>query len=124
MRKDFLVSQGALGSYTLRGKPNGKRAKQAASSLVFGKKVILQTHGLDKYGRTIADVLLPDGINVNHALVKDGWCWWYPKYAPGTVILDELERRARGSGIGLWADSNPVPPWEWRKRNRVAQAGE
>jgi len=19
----------------------------------------------------------------NHALVKDGWCWWYRKYAPG-----------------------------------------
>ena len=22
----------------------------------------------------IADVLLPDGTNVNHALVKEGWC--------------------------------------------------
>jgi hypothetical protein len=37
----------------------------------------------DRYGRTIADVLLPDGTNVNHSLVKDGWCWWYRKYAPG-----------------------------------------
>ena len=33
-------------------------------------------------GRTIAEVLLPDGTTVNHALVKDGWCWWYRKYAP------------------------------------------
>jgi endonuclease YncB( thermonuclease family) len=46
--------------------------------------VTLQTHGLDKYGRTIADVLLPDGTNINHTLVKDGWCWWYRKYAPGS----------------------------------------
>jgi hypothetical protein len=33
-------------------------AKQATSALVYGKEVTLHTHGHDKYGRTIADVLL------------------------------------------------------------------
>ena len=33
---------------------------QAASALVFGKEVTLQTHGKDKYGRTLADVILSD----------------------------------------------------------------
>jgi micrococcal nuclease len=94
-----------------KGQVYGTRAKQAASELVFGKQVTLQTFGKDKYGRTIADVLLPDGRNVNHALVRDGWCWWYRKYAPGNVILEELERRARGSGLGLWADPHPVRRW-------------
>src|SRR4030095_13734628 len=46
-----------------KGQAQGKRAKQAASALVFGKGVTLETHGLDKYGRTIADVILPDGTN-------------------------------------------------------------
>jgi len=31
----------------------GKRAKQAASALAFGKEVMVQTHGHDKYKRTI-----------------------------------------------------------------------
>jgi len=66
-----------------KGQTYGKRAKQSASELVFGKQVKLQTYGLDKYGRTIADVILPDGTNVNHTLVKDGWCWWCRNYAPG-----------------------------------------
>ena len=57
-----------------KGQAYGNRAKQAASALVFGKEVTLQTYGKDKYGRTIADVLLSDGTNVNHTLVKDGWC--------------------------------------------------
>jgi len=71
-----------------KGQAFGKRAKQAASELVFGKDVTLQTFGKDKYGRTIADVFLPpDGINVNRLLVKDGWCWWYRKYAPGDSAL-------------------------------------
>lgn len=51
----------------------GKKAKQASSALVFGKEVTLQKFGKDKHGRTLADVLLPDGTNFNSALVKDGW---------------------------------------------------
>jgi hypothetical protein len=33
----------------------------------------------DPIARTIADVFLPNGTNVNHKLVKDGSCWWYRK---------------------------------------------
>ena len=98
-----------------KGQAYGTKAKQATSDLVFGKEVTLETHGTDRYGRTIADVSLPDGLSVNLELVRNGWCWWYQKYAPDNVILAELQRRARRSGRGLWADPNPVPPWEWRK---------
>ena len=83
---------------------------------MFGKDVTLQTHGKDKYRRTIGEVLLPDGTNVNHTLVKEGWCWWYRKYAPGDATLERLETEAREAQRGLWADPQPVPPWEWRKR--------
>src|SRR5262245_31214140 len=44
-----------------KGQAFGNRAKQAASALVFGRDVILQTHGQDKYNRTLADVFLRDG---------------------------------------------------------------
>jgi micrococcal nuclease len=57
-----------------KGQDYGKKTKQATSEHVFGRDITFQTHGLDKYGRTIADVLLPDGTNVNHSLVKDGCC--------------------------------------------------
>ena len=53
-----------------KGQAYGKRAKQAASELVFGKDVTLRTFGKDKYGRTLADVLLLDGTNANHMLLK------------------------------------------------------
>jgi micrococcal nuclease len=99
-----------------KGQAYGKKAKQAASELFVGRKITLQTHGKDKYGRTIADVLLADGTNVNHTLVKDGWCWWYRKYAPNDTVLEGLETGAREERKGLWADPHSVPPWEWRKR--------
>ena len=68
----------------------GNRGKQAASALVSGKDVSLQTDGQDKYGRTLGDVFLRDGTHVNHTLLKDGWCWWYRKYAPGDTALEGL----------------------------------
>jgi len=53
-----------------KGQTYGKRAKQAASELVFDKDVTLPTSGKEKYGRTIGTVILPDGMNLNEELVK------------------------------------------------------
>jgi micrococcal nuclease len=44
-----------------KGQAFGTRAKEALSAFVFGRDVILQTHGQDKYKRTLADVFLRDG---------------------------------------------------------------
>ena len=94
--------------------PFGKRAKQFTSSLVFGKHVRVEEHGRDRYKRTIGEVVLSDGRNVNHELVKAGMCWWYRKYAPNNEVLEQLEQEARDAKRGLWAEPDPVPPWEWR----------
>ena len=90
----------------------------AAADLCFAMAVTLQTYGKDKYGRTLADVL--DSTNLNHELVKDGWCWWYRKYAPGDLELERLEKEARDAKKGLWQDPVPIPPWVYRK----ARSGE
>jgi endonuclease YncB( thermonuclease family) len=89
-------------------------AKHAASALVFGKDVTVQMHDHDKYKRTLGDVLLPDGMNLNQELVKQGWCWWYRKYAPGDTVLEGLEQDAREGKKGLWVDPAAIPPWVYR----------
>ena len=63
-------------------------------------------------------MILPDGMNLNQELVKQGWCWWYRKYAPGDTVLEELENEVREGWKGLCIDPQPVPPWGWRKRSR------
>jgi len=74
-----------------KGQAFGKRAKQAASGLGFGKEVTLQTHGLDKYGRTLADVLLPDGTHVGQRrLVLVGWRRKREKSCPAPIDLSNL----------------------------------
>ncbi len=92
----------------------GKRAKQFTSKLVFGETVTVQVVDRDRYGRTVGVVLLPDGRSLNHELVKAGFAWWYWRYTPDDETLAQLEREAWGAKRGLWADPEPVPPWEWR----------
>ena len=87
---------------------------EAVSLELQAKEVIVPTHSLDKH--TLGDVILPDGMNLNQELVKDGRCWWYRKYAPGDTVLEGLENEAREARKGLWADPDPMPPWEWRKK--------
>lgn len=96
----------------------GQRAKQATSELVFSRRVTVESHGVDKYKRTLGTVMLSDGTNVNRELVAQGWCWWYQKYAPEDLVLAALEVTAKLAHKGLWHDPNPVPPWEWRKAKR------
>jgi micrococcal nuclease len=85
-----------------KGQAYGNNAKHAASDLAFGKEVTLQTHGHDKYGRTLADVFLLDGTNVNHTLVEDGWCWWDRKYAPGKHGVGRVREGCMRSQERLW----------------------
>jgi endonuclease YncB( thermonuclease family) len=93
----------------------GSRAKQAASALAFGKDVTVRPVDVDRYGRTVALVVLPDGRVLNHELLKAGMAWWYRRYAPGDVTLARLEAEAQASRRGLWAQASPVPPWDWRR---------
>ena len=104
--------------YSEKGQPFSNNAKQAISAVVFGQQVTLEIHGKDKYWRILADVLLADGKNVKHELVKEGWCLWYRKYAPEDTTLEMLQGEAREAKRELSTDPMPVPPWEYRKGRR------
>lgn len=98
-----------------RGQAYANVARRFTGDLAFGQSVVLRSHGTDRYGRLLAEVILPDGRVLNHELVRAGLAWWYREYAPGASELARLEQEARAGRRGLWADANPVPPWEFRR---------
>ena len=57
------------------GQAYGQKAKLATSQLAFGKTVTIQSTGTDRYGRTLAHVLLPEGRSLNRELVRQGYAW-------------------------------------------------
>ena len=71
---------------------------------------------VDRYGRVVGRVFV-GGTDVNRELVAQGFAWVYRKYSDDAELL-ELEAEAKQKGLGLWAEPNPIPPWEWRRGRR------
>lgn len=94
----------------------GQRAKQALSALVYGKEIRVEAGGKDRYRRTLAHLKLDD-IDINRLMVRQGFAWCYRQYLHDGGCLDD-EVQARERRLGLWADADPTPPWEWRKARR------
>lgn len=93
--------------------PYGKQAKRVTAAFIGSREVVVRGLKRDKQGRVSAEVLLLDGRNVGHELLKEGLAWWR-RSASSDGSLEVVEELARASGKGLWADSNPVPPWKWK----------
>jgi micrococcal nuclease len=100
--------------------PYGKQAKHAIAGYVGSRDVVVRGLTRDKQGRVSAEVLLHDGRNVGHELLKEGLAWWQ-RSASSDASLEVLEELARASHKGLWADSNPVPPWKWKATNKTSR---
>ena len=107
----------------------GRLAQDRLSELLFGKRVgILKTANGRKsqvIGFVLTEphrekeflgMLVIDGHNVNAQLVREGFAW----NDTGNSKSDELPKlqtEAQAAKRGLWGEANPIPPWEWRKKN-------
>lgn len=97
--------------------PFGKDAQESLKELIGGETVLLDIKDIDRYGRIVAYVFVR-GVNINLEQVKQGMAWAYTEYLdrPYASEFYEAEKQARKEKKGLWKQSNPIPPWEWRKR--------
>jgi endonuclease YncB( thermonuclease family) len=85
--------------------------------------VTVETDKTDKYGRLVGKILLPTGQDVNLEQVARGLAWHYKEYqmeqsTHDRAIYDAAEIRARRARRGLWADTDPMPPWEFRHKGK------
>jgi endonuclease YncB( thermonuclease family) len=101
------------------GQAFGDQSKNVLSSLCFGKQATIIPKVTDRYGRTVADVSC-SGQDVGAYMVHSGMAWVYDKYAKGYGSLYPLQNEAKQAKRGLWADSNPTPPSEWRHGGKTA----
>lgn len=57
---------------------------------------------------------LTEGKDVSAEMLKAGMTWHYKQYDQSEEYAG-LENRARKKRAGLWADKEPVAPWEFRR---------
>ena len=102
------------------GQPGEREATEAATALALGQRVEVEEQYQDRYGRTVAIIILGNGNTLQEALLQKGMAWVAPRYCKRheCVYWKDLEQAARLSQIGIWQDERVIPPWEWRRRNR------
>ncbi|MDJ8400752.1 thermonuclease family protein [Salmonella enterica] len=90
----------------------GNWSANQLKSLISGKTVTVTYTQTDRYGRVLG-LVETKHINVNRSQVISGAAWVYERYNTDKA-LPALQWEAQMHNRGLWADSQPVPPWEWR----------
>lgn len=102
-----------------RSQPYGRKSQQYLADMVAGKQVFVESDKRDRYGRDLGKVML-SGRDINLEQVKAGMAWWYRYYKKQQPPDDQMayeaaEDNAKANKLGLWADPNPINPYEWRK---------
>ena len=93
----------------------GARARQYLSSL-YGVQPEIQWRSKDRYGRVLGRVRCR-GRDANAEMVRAGLAWVFDRYVADERLY-HVQATARNLRRGLWADDEPVPPWEWRRAKR------
>jgi endonuclease YncB( thermonuclease family) len=103
--------------YICMAKPYGKASGKYLASLIAGATVEVETVTTDRYGRTVG-IVWDSETNINQEMVQAGYAWVYQRYCdkPFCEYWFALEKKAKANRLGLWQESNPIPPWEWRKK--------
>lgn len=98
------------------GQPFGAISRRTLMNKIMGRRVTAEIVDIDQYQRPVA-VIRYSGRDINREMVADGMAWAYRHYLQGAYasVYIGTENIARSRRAGLWADSNPQPPWEFRK---------
>mgnify|MGYP003345528667 CR=1 FL=1 len=102
-----------------KGQPHAETARAALEQLALGKTVRVIPMGKDRQKRVSADVRL-DNASLNDRMVRDGLGWFNFRQSKDRH-LRTLQAAARAERKGLWADADPIPPWDWARGVRPAK---
>ena len=95
----------------------GMESRQYLYDRIQGKDINIDFISKDRYGRDISIIYI-NGENINETMVKEGYAWWYKEYSKKDVQYKIYEQKARFGEKGLWSKKNPVPPWDFRKKDK------
>ena len=106
-----------------KGQPYANQSRRHLASLVRRKEVTVHWHRRDDWNRLVG-VVSVKGRDINLEQVKAGFAWWFRAYADEQTpqmrrMYERAEKKAQLKRRGLWAEREPVPPWEWRRNNRT-----
>ncbi len=102
-----------------KGQPYSRMARDNLRRLLTGHLLMIDAYQRDRYGRWVAKVSV-DGIDAGLAQIRAGLAWHETRYAAEQRPADRrayaaAQASARSERAGLWRQSRPTPPWQWRR---------
>lgn len=107
-----------------------KKSRKMLAELIEGKDVKVIIYKKDMYDRYIGTVYY-EGQDVGLRQIEAGMAWHFKQFAyeqnaEERKIYAQAEQKARIDKQGLWEDSRPVAPWDYRsgKKTKDTNANE
>ena len=115
----------------------GEESTKNLRWLVHNKGVTAEYSKYDRYGRIVGKILVGSKgdtfclsiecartLDVGLEQIKAGMAWHYKHYQREQSKEDRnfyssAERVAKKTQVGLWKDKGPIPPWKWRRDDRL-----
>lgn len=97
--------------------PYGIQSRQSLIAICGGEVAKVEQSGKDRNGRTLGRAIC-NGRDAGAEQVRRGLAHVFERYAPADSPLYRLQEDAQAAKRGVWAQSPPVVPWEWRLTNK------
>lgn len=115
--------------------PYGSESRDTLAKMVLGVNVSYLVKNTDMYGRSVCIIsFLEEGRGreriANEEMLRLGMAWAYVQYLKRDKDKTNLKKYLELQGdamqdrVGLWQDSSPQAPWEFRRKNRRRHRGK
>ena len=99
--------------------PFAAQARANLGALAFQRTASAECSGRDPGGWRLCKVFV-DGQDLGLRQLADGMAWWRRPNAArmseeDRAAYERAETMAKLRRLGLWAQQNPTPPWDWRR---------
>lgn len=101
------------------GQELSEEARAFSEKLILKKKVEVTVKGKDMWGNKLVVIKLKNGDVLHEMLIEEGLAWASKKAEPKVA---ELEDKAKVDKKGIWAMTEPTPPWIYRRQQTMSQA--
>lgn len=95
----------------------GPQSRDFLKDRTLNEEVVVSFHGKDRMGNRIGIIVLKDGTDIRHELLKNGLAWTTEKNP--IAELEALRLEAEQKREGLWGADNPTPPWVYRRQQSM-----
>jgi micrococcal nuclease len=98
----------------------GEEAKKLLDKLIGGEEVRIVVEGKDRLGNRVGSLVYGKNKDPRHELLEKGLAWTAEKNPKPE--FETIKDAAKSHKKGLWEQSNPTPPWTFRRQQSMMTA--